>query len=34
MISQGILTPGTRLPTCRKPALQLAVSNNTVVSAY
>ena len=34
MISQGILKPGTRLPSCRKLAAQMAISNNTVVSAY
>lgn len=33
-ISQGLLKPGLRLPSCRKAAAQLGVSRNTVVSAY
>ena len=33
-ISQGILKPGARLPSCRKLAAQTGISNNTVVSAY
>ena len=33
-ISQGILSPDTRLPSCRNLAKQMGISNNTVVSAY
>lgn len=33
-ITQGLLEPGVRLPSCRKAAKQLGISRNTVVSAY
>ncbi|MBL4615487.1 MAG: PLP-dependent aminotransferase family protein [Magnetovibrio sp.] len=33
-ITQGLLEPGMRLPSCRKASLQLGISRNTVVSAY
>ncbi|NRA86585.1 MAG: PLP-dependent aminotransferase family protein, partial [Rhizobiales bacterium] len=33
-ISTGLLKPGQRLPSCRKIAMQLNISRNTVVSAY
>lgn len=33
-ISKGLITPGQRLPSCRKLANRLGISRNTVVSAY
>lgn len=33
-ITQGLLEPGMRLPSCRKVSNQLGISRNTVVSAY
>ncbi len=34
LIQGGVLTPSTRLPSCRRLARQLGVSCNTVVGAY
>ena len=33
-IFQGVLAPGTRLPSCRALAKQLRISRNTVLNAY